>query len=139
MGAVRHQINSQGLWLVSDEQIGVKMETRYRPNQPIQLNILDSNELLHGSIVQFRGRVAELKFEQPLPAKTSIRINFEDSILFGEVASLEQSLDGHIATVALQDAIPVMSGLARLIAAVSDAGQSVAPAVQPSIRQVSAG
>ncbi|HYP06128.1 MAG TPA: hypothetical protein VER03_07805 [Bryobacteraceae bacterium] len=99
------------------------MEIRYQPGQPLRVNVLATSELLSGHIEKIVGRLAIINLDQPVAFGAPLRIDFDDSMILGEVSACEATESGHRVTVDVRDAIPVMSDLARLVSALMTDGR----------------
>jgi hypothetical protein len=110
------------------------MDIRYEPGQPLQINLLASRELLNGRIVKLAGRMAIITVNRHVAPGAPLRIDFDDSMLLGEVWSCESEATGHRITVQVSDAVPRLSDLARLVSAVMSTSQGVG-----SVEKLSAG
>jgi hypothetical protein len=104
------------------------MEIRYQPQQPVRLNVLGVvPQTLKAKIVNLTGRRASLILEKNIVAGTAVRIDLEDSMLLGEATACVADVGGFVAHIEVFEAIPSLSDLARLVAAVMNEGRSEVP------------
>jgi hypothetical protein len=96
------------------------MDIRYDPGQPIRVRLLDACESTIGRIVEFGGPEVVIGVHRPVAFGAAVRLEFDDSVLLGEVCACEPSPEGSQVRVAVRDAIPTMSDLGRLITAVRE-------------------
>lgn len=68
------------------------MDIRYQPGQPIQIDLLATDESLQGYIATLAGRMATIRVTRSLPFGSPLRMQFDDCLLLGEVSGSE--LDG---------------------------------------------
>ncbi len=112
------------------------MEIRYQPDQPVRLNVLGgiSPRVMAASMTHLSGRHAELRVAEVIAADAAVKIELDDSMLLGEViACTSRDGGGYAARIQVVEAIPSMSDLARLVAAVMNESRSEVR-VQPAAR-----
>lgn len=115
------------------------MDIRYQPGQPLRINLLATSELLNGRIEKIAGRMAIINVDRPLAFGAPLRIDFDDSMILGEVTACQSGVAGHRVTLDVRDAIPMMSDLARLVSAVMTDGRGAgAQQERPVSRRASA-
>jgi hypothetical protein len=116
------------------------MEIRYQPDQPVRLNVLGgaSPRTIVARIVQLTGRRAELRVEEAIAHDTAVKIMLDDSMLLGEVAACAPAEGAFVVLIEVHEAIPSMSDLARLVAAVMNEGRSEAPDPTRALRAAAA-
>jgi hypothetical protein len=103
------------------------MEIRYLPDQPVRVTVLNSKDSLQGQIVQMKNRAAILRFEEPVAHHAPIRLDFNDSLVLGQVIACVPDGTSFLVSLEVVDAIAVVSDLTRLVGAVMQRGRSVAP------------
>ena len=103
------------------------MEIRYQPDQPVRVTILPSRHSIRGEIVQMKNRAAILRFEEAVAYDTPIRLDFDDSLVLGEVIACVPEGTSFLVSLEVVEAIASVSDLARLVGAVMQDGRSVAP------------
>jgi|SRR4051794_37161154 len=105
-----------------------KMEIRYQPEQLVRLNVLGAvPQTFDARIVNLTGRRASLRVEKTIAAGAPIRIDLEDSMLLGEVTASVTDASGCLVDIEVLEAIPSLSDLARLVAAVMNEARSEVP------------
>ena len=112
------------------------MEIRYQPDQPVRLNVLGgiSPRVMAASMAHLSGRYAELSVAEVIASDAAVKIELDDSMLLGEVvACTSRDGGGYVARIQVVEAIPSMSDLARLVAAVMNESRSEVR-VQPAAR-----
>lgn len=104
------------------------MEIRYQPDQPILLTVLGgaAPRQMPARMVQMSGRRAQLCMSEAIACGTPLKIQTDDSMLLGEVSACGADMGSFFALVEIQDAIPSMSALAKLVAAVMNEGRGQA-------------
>jgi hypothetical protein len=112
------------------------MEIRYQPDQPVRITILSPKQSLQGQIVQMKNRAAILRLNEPVAQHALVRLEFEDSLVLGQVIACVP--DGPTLLVSLQvvEAVATVSDLARLVSAVMQGGRSVSPEPAKAARAV---
>jgi hypothetical protein len=104
------------------------MDIRYQPGQPVNVNVLFPRESLTGHILDLSSQHAAIRLDQPVAAGASLRLDFEDSIVWGEARSSKQMSEGIQVEFVVRDAVPMLSDLGRLVSAVM---QHRAPSASP--------
>ena len=100
------------------------MEIPYRPEQSVRLNVLGAApQTIPAQLRILVGRRAELKSESAVAPGTAVRIDLEDSMLLGEVAECGSDGPHFVTQIEVVQAIPSLSDLARLVAAVMNDGR----------------
>ncbi|HYI97867.1 MAG TPA: hypothetical protein VEX68_30290 [Bryobacteraceae bacterium] len=109
------------------------MEIRYQPDQPVRLNVLGgiSPRAMAASMIHLSGRHAELRVAEVIAADAAVKIELDDSMLLGEVLACSPRDGAYVAGIRVVEAIPSMSNLARLVAAVMNESRSESR-VQPA-------
>ena len=113
-----------------------KMEIRFQPGQPVHLSVLsDAPQTLTAFINSLDGRHASLKATEAIPAGSAIRVDLEDSMLIGEITGCAATDGQFEIQLHVNEAIPSMSDLARLVSALMCEGRrdSVADPRRPQI------
>lgn len=101
------------------------MEIPYRPEQTVRLNVLGAApQTIPAQLRILVGRRAELRSESAVAPGTAVRIDLEDSMLLGEVAGCIPEGSLFAAQIEVVEAIPSLSDLARLVAAVMNEGRA---------------
>ena len=96
------------------------MDIRYHRGQPIRVRLLDASEPTTGRIIEFCDRDAVIGVRRPVAFGAALRLEFDDSVLLGEVRACEPSPEGSQLRIAIRDAIPTLSDIGRLITAVRE-------------------
>jgi hypothetical protein len=105
-----------------------KTEICYLPDQPARLTLLGASQhTLTAQMVKLAGRCASIRLDKAVPHGTAVRIDLNDSLLLGEVSKCVSESDGFVATIGIVEAIPSLSDLAKLVAAVMNEARPVAP------------
>lgn len=105
-----------------------KTEICYLPDQPARLTLLGASQYtLTGQMVKLAGRCANVRLDEAVAHGTAVRIDLNDSLLLGEVSTCVSESDGFVATIGIVEAIPSLSDLAKLVAAVMNEARPVAP------------
>lgn len=100
------------------------MDIRYRPDEVIRLQLLGPKEhTVSARMIDLSGRRAELELPEPVSLSAPVRVNLEDSMLLGEVCSCVRQGDSYRIAIEVSEAIPSLSSLARLVAAVMNEGR----------------
>jgi hypothetical protein len=96
------------------------MDIRYQSEQAVRLHVLGGASPLSiaARLVQMSGRRVELRTAEALPCGGAVKIEMEDSLLLGEVAGCSRTETSFCSLIHVREAIPSMSDLARLVAAV---------------------
>ena len=96
-----------------------RRETRFEPNQPVSVVLLSEGDLvLPARIINMSGRGVSLATQRPLKLGAAVRINLEDSLLLGEVCHIRQDGGSWIFGIKLDQVIPSVSEVARLVSAI---------------------
>ena len=103
------------------------MEIRYKPDQPVRVTVLESKQLLRAQIVEMKNRAATLRVEEPVAQQAPIRLDFDDSVILGEVVHCVPEGASFLVSLEVVEAIASLSDLARLVSAVMENGSAVAP------------
>ena len=100
------------------------MEIPYRPEESVRLNVLGASpQTIPAQLRILVGRRAELRSECAVTPGTAVRIDLEDSMLLGEVAGCGTEGSLFVTQIEVVQAIPSLSDLARLVAAVMNEGR----------------
>lgn len=113
------------------------MDIRYQAHQPVKVQLLETQQALQGRIVQISGIVARIELDQSVGFDAPVRLDFDDSMLLGEVVASESSANGNIVTIQVRHAVPFLSSLGHLICAVRGEGASVKPGTSVPVRTAS--
>jgi hypothetical protein len=125
---------SKGQFRLSEE-IGVERKTEfcYLPDQPVRLTLLGTSQhTINAQMVKLAGRCANVKIDRAVAHGTAVRIDLNDSLLLGEVSTCVSESDGFVAMIGIVEAIPSLSDLAKLVAAVMNEARAVAPQRKPA-------
>jgi len=118
------------------EEIGVerKMEISYLPDQPVRLTVLGAPQYtVAAQMTTLAGRRANLRLQNAVAHGAAVRIDLNDSLLLGEVSTCIAEADGFVATVGVEEAIPSLSDLAKLVSAVMSEARPVT--IDQTVRQ----
>lgn len=105
------------------------MDRRCEPRIPVNGKVLvrvlggDSAFSIPASMRNFSGQGMNLEVYEPVPIGAAVEIELGDQLWLGEVCRTHTSAAGSYIGVRLRQAVPSMSGLARLVSAVM--GESV--------------
>ena len=103
------------------------MEIRYQPDQSVRVTVLESKRLLRAQIVEMKNRTATLRLEEAVAQHAPIRLDFDDSVVLGEVTDCVPEGASFLVSLKVVDAIASLSDLARLVSAVMGNGSAVGP------------
>jgi hypothetical protein len=93
------------------------MDIRYQPGQPVNVSVLFPNESLTGRILDLSGRHAAIRLDRPLASGAPLRLDFDDSVIWGEVGSCRPAKEGVEVKFIVREAVPMLSDLGRLVSA----------------------
>jgi hypothetical protein len=81
-----------------------------------------------------KNRAAILRFEEAVSQDAAIRIDFEDSLVLGQVIACVPEGTSFLVSLEVVEAIAAVSDLARLVGALMQDGRGVAPEVGRAAR-----
>ncbi len=92
-----------------------RSEPRHETDQNIQVTVLGRSELkITGQIVNLSGKGARLMLGAPIPIGTAVKIEWNQTLLLGEVCYCRPEAGGFSAGVELEHALLNTTELARL-------------------------
>ena len=107
------------------------MDFRCHSHQPVRITLLnDSAQPISATMTPLQGRRVQIEMPEFVPAGSPVRIDYEDSLLIGEVDQCFLDRETSIITVEVREVIPSVSDLTRLVSAVMYGSHPVRPAAE---------
>ena len=91
---------------------------QYESGRAVGVNTFTPAQTLCGTVIRIAHQHALVQVNAHLDKGMPLRLDFDDSILLGEVLTCQENDCGMQVDVMVQDAIPVMPDLGRLVLAV---------------------
>lgn len=100
---------------------------RYDAEQSVQVRLLSpmsgADTEISGNIIQLSDRQLFLRSDRPVRLTTAVRVDLDGGLLLGEVSACTAENGGHRVTVEVDQIIPSLSNLAKLMEAVMHASR----------------
>lgn len=104
-----------------------RQEPRVETDQEVNITLVGEHPATYvGRVINFSGRGMRLVLAQPLPRKAPIRVDWNDSLLLGEVCYNAQQGDHYAVGLTLDQALLGVAELSQLARAIGPLDEPVA-------------
>ena len=98
-----------------------RREPRFETSKPVRVTLLGDDEVsLEGRMVEISGCGMRLMLEEPLPVSAAVRVDYNDTLLLGEVCHATRQGESYTVGLALDQVLYELTRLSKLAEALPD-------------------